>query len=440
MAGPRIKPSDFFNLLGFPGGLNNLATEQALPTDPVTGVELFAREATNVIFRDNGKFKRRPGTTKVLDLDEPHSGHSDPSFPVMLGREAGDIIAIDAQYAKTVVASGFGDLPMSACFLNDDAYFVIEDKATGRIDRNLVVHPMGIETPSGFGAAAVTGYSLDAGKYQVSISYLRNGEEGGSGVAMVVEVGANGGIELTLPDPPDSIDTIRVWASDCNGDLLYFVEDIPAGLPSYTVADGERGKDAKTTQLMPLPQGHIIRAMNSRLIVAYGNRVFIGDAFRRGLYNPRGGFFQYKGPRIDMLEIVGRGKTATMFVGIAGNTWRLVGEGDPKKFEQRRALGKGVVPGTSRVFPGDVFGRSEEEVAYWIAKDGTPCLGLPGGGVELMTDDKFVMPEAECGATGLQTRDGTRTVVTSLKGGEVSRMAVADTAEVFQYRNGILID
>jgi hypothetical protein len=437
MGAPRLRPEDFFNLLGFPGGMNNVDPEQALPTDPNTGEQIFARSAKNVIFTNNGKFFSRPGYALQSALDEGSCLFSHEDFPYMLAREGDAIIAFDERISKQVVLSGLSDKPTSFWCHNGEILFTTEGERTGIIDDSLGVRPLGVPSGDPLSVSASTNGGLAAGRYSVAVSYLTNGEEGGVGPATVIEVADNGSILVDFALPPDGVDQIRVWCSEPNDDRLYMVEDVLAGIPSTVIEQGWRGHANETRMLQPLPAGHIIRSLNGVVLMAKDGLVYYTHPMRK-LHHPSEGFVQYR-ERIDMLEVVGSSNDATIFIAAGKRVYRLVGSGDIRKFDQKMAYGHGAVPGTSAVFPGEVFGRDEEQVVYFIARNGIACLGLPGGQVVRLSEDRVVMPSYESGATGLRKDRGTVSVHSSLKGGAVSRLAIADSAEVFQYRNGIRV-
>ena len=87
--------------------------------------------------------------------------------------------------------------------------------------------------------------------------------------------------------------------------------------------------------------------------------------------------------------------------------------------------------------PGSLFGYGAGDMAYWMASDGVPCLGLPGGQVVPLTESSVAMQRFERGASLLRKIAGRSTVVTAGRGGSTSAFASSDRVEVRQFRNGI---
>ena len=89
-----------------------------------------------------------------------------------------------------------------------------------------------------------------------------------------------------------------------------------------------------------------------------------------------------------------------------------------------------AVPGTSTTLPGSYFGLEVETVAYWLATNGTPCIGLPGGQLIPLREDALALPvEAERGATGLMLFDGIRQLLTTTIGASANLAAASDSVD-----------
>lgn len=424
---------------GFPAGMNNVSPEYDLPANDF-GVAVAARDAKNVDFIDRaGKYRRRAGYTKVIDASSPSSLFADSEFPYMLVAVGGTIEAIDPQLVSTPVVGGLADTDVSCCELNGEVLWTIGNNVTGRINDLLENRPLGLPM-CGIGAlAAQDNGGLVAGVYQVCLSYMtESGEEGGVGKAGLVTVAANGGILVTLPMAnPVGCDYIRVWVSEPNGTLLYHVDDIPAGTPAMTIDQGPRGKDNRELlNLIPLPPGSIIRNLNGIVWMAQGRYLLYSEAMRAGLYNPAKNFIGLSKP-VDMMQPVGDSSAAGMYVG-SGDRVIWFGGATPKQSERRLVRMRGAVPGTGISVPYSLLGgESSIQVAMWMGKDGVPCIGLPGGVVKPMTEYTVAMHSFERGASLLRRANGVTQFVVVGSGATVSKVGAGDSAEVFQYRNGI---
>ena len=426
-----IKDSDLSPIAGWPGGINNAGAE----TSSIDTV----RDAVNVDFRPDGKFSLRAGYRRVLAGTHVQSLWSHPLFPFALVRVGQQLLAIDPTYAPTVLVDNLGLGQASYTELNGSALWTVAGVATGRIDANLVLHPFGVPSPDGVhGLVADTNGGLDGGVYQVAISYSINGEEGGAGLARQITIADNGAIRVTLPDPHGAVDTIRIWVSECDGTLLYHFMDVMAGMAEVLVTRSPRGKDLQTQFLQPLPAGHLLRVLNGIPWMAVQNQVYYSEAMRPGLHHPGFNRFSFQA-KVDMMQPVGQADSAGMYLAAGKRTFWL-GGATPKAMSQRIAYPYGAVPGTGLTVPGSVFGQSSPAPhAYWMATNGVPCLGLPGGEVLPLTDKTVAMHRFERGASLLREVAGVRSVVTAGQGGGLSPYGTSDKVVVRHFRNGIVV-
>jgi hypothetical protein len=429
--GGVIKDSDLSPITGWAGGINNTGAE--------TGAQDAVRDAVNVDFRADGKFSLRAGYRKVLAGANVHSLFSHPSFPFALVRVGPQLLSIEPDYVTTVIASGLGYQRASYAELNGAILWTVEGVATGRLDSMLNNHSLGVPSPDGIHALiADTNGGLDAGVYQVAITYSRNGEEGGCSAASQITIADNGAIRVDLPNPPSEIDTIRVWASEADGGVLYHVFDIPAGIAEVLVTKSPRGKAIETQFLQPLPAGHLLRVLNGIPWMAVQNQVYYSDPMRPGMHHPGFNRFAFQ-TKIEMMQPVGDAEGAGMYIASGGRTFWLAGA-TPKAASQRIAYPYGAVPGTGLTVPGSMFGQSSPAPhAYWMAKNGVPCLGTPGGVVLPLTDKTVAMHRFERGASLLREVAGVRSIVTAGQGGGVSPFGTSDKVAVRHYRNGIVV-
>lgn len=422
--------NDLTTFPGFPEGMNTVDDAAAIGPRAL-------REALNVDLHSGGKPRRRRGRRKVLGGSNVHSLFAHPDFPFALVRSTDQLLAFDGTFEPIVIADGLGGQPASYAELNGDLLWTVENVATGRLSPGLENRPLGVPTPPGVPqAAAAANGGLFAGAYKVALSYqLASGEEGGACAPRSVVVGDNGAIVVTLPDPEDArVEAIRVWISEPGDGVLYHAIDVVAGMPEVLIGEGPRGKDAEARHLFPLPPGHLLRVLNGIPWMATGNQVYHCEAMRPGLHHPGHHRFPFQ-KRIDMMQPVGQAESAGMYIASGQRTFWLAGA-TPKQTNQRIARSTGAVPGTGLTVPGEVFGQAAGDVAYWMASDGVPCLGLPGGQV-VPLNKQVARERFERGASLLREIAGVVQVVTAGRGGTRSSFGAADTVEVKQYRNGI---
>lgn len=430
MAG-LIDDSQLQTFAGFPRGINNTAREEDVPRDAV-------RDALNVDFTADGKPRRRQGRTKVLDLPGLHSVWGCPEHPTLLGRLGDDLIAIDphAGYATRVLASGLGLEEASYCELNGEVLWTVEDRASGRLDALQVNRPLGLPTPGMPALSLSTNGGLPAGVYQVSLTFRDAfGEDSGAPRASTISVPANGAIVVALPPAPAAAVETCVWVSEPDGTALYHAIATDADTPSLTLRDTPRGDELQTQHLSPLPAGQIVREVNGIVLMALGNVLYHGEAMRPRLGRLARNFIPFA-DRIDMLQPVGEGTAAGWFVGAGSRTYFLSGA-TPLQASIRFARVAGAVPGTGLSIPGELAGYPQfAQVAYWMGRDGSPCLGFPGGEVKVLAKDTAMTRFAR-GASLARELNGIRSLLTAGPQGPIASMAATDKAEVFHYRNGI---
>lgn len=422
---------------GWPAGIDNLNSEQALARDE-NGVTTALRDAQNVDLDRQGKPARRAGYRKLVSAaTHAHSLWASRDFPLALYVDGGDLMALPDGDAPFVVNAGMGIEPVSYAEAAGSAWWVSTSQH-GRVSGAGDAGAWGVVGPGGPPTLAATASGgLCAGRYQVAVTFMdAAGEESGTPRAATVDVADGGGIQLSdIPQPDDATHRIRVYASPANGDMLYFVADWPAGTATAFIGPHRAGRPLATQFLEPMPCGHIVRWQNGRLFVAAGSDLVFSEPLRYGLTDPvhnRIGF----GGRIDLLEPVGAGtEGAGLFVADGRKTY-FTGGADPKTYTLRIAYPHGVVPGTSLVVPGSVFGlESTAPVAYWLADNGVGCLGLPGGQVVPLRENQTIAPAATAGASLYRDTGAMRQVVTTLVNAVPRGLAIGDklTCEVFRH-------
>lgn len=413
----------------FPKGVDNVSRDT-----PVNAL----RAAENVDLSDEGKARRRAGYRKVRAGTRVQSIFADPRLPYMAARVGDDLLLLEGDQLELAqsIATGLGTAPAAYAVLNNELLWTVEGVATGRVD--MMGEPTSLGAPRGVLPAlqAGAGGGLDGGRYLVAVSYiLDSGEQGGASDPQAVTVADNGAIRVVLPDPPDAVTEMRIWRTEADGTLLQHAMDVPAGVAEAILMKGALGVDCETLDLQPLPAGHEIAVLNGIAWVAVGSHVYHGRALRPFQHHPGHDRIPYR-DRIDLMLPVGEGENAGMFIASGKRTFFVAGP-RTATLNQRIAYGHGAVPGTGLLAPAEMFGRSGGLVAYWMGRNGVPCLGLPGGQVVPLTQNTTAMDRFERGASLLRESAGFNTVVTAGFGGTASSTGVGDSVEVFQYRNGI---
>ncbi len=424
----------------FPAGVNNVAKEDSLPVDE-NGNQTSLRSAINVDLDNDGWPSRRQGRELMVEADRAHSLF--PTADHLFGVVDGDLKAYNASFAEQTVRAGVGPRFASFAHVNDDVFWT-NGVTHRRVAADLSDHPNAIATPTPPIATAAASGGLAAGEYLVSLTWSDvDGRESGASHPVVVDVAANGGIMLTnLPAAPEDAVTLHAYASPPNADpaILYRAYSLPAGATTLLLGKHQPGVTLKTQWLVPLPPGDIVRLFNGRLLVAFGAMLAWSDALRFGLMHPDNTLRMGQG--ITLMEPVGDGGDAGAGVFIADHkrTYFLSGNG-PEQWQRVIRYPHSAVPGTSLLVPGNVLGlETTQLVAFWLATNGVFCIGMPGGTVAPVTEDRLALPEGERGAVMFREVDGLRQLITSFITGGGNRFGVSDSAVGTVRRHGVTLD
>lgn len=421
MAGPEYKAA------GFPDGLNNRAHEKGGPTSE-NGIPTALREAVNVSLTREGRPFRRPGQTQRVE-GIAHSLYAmgqhllavvDGEFRAY--RQADDgTLTLDV----TIATTGNGYI---TCTDDDYSVFWSNGLVSGRLDEAFANHPLWIDTPNPVSLATTTG-ALAAGRYEVAVTVVdAEGRESGASGPVGRSVVSGQGLTVTLPAAPAGTVRWRLWITTPDGEVFYQAASLPANATSHVI--GHLATDAKleTLWLHPLVPTNVLRHGHNRL---YGlaNATFIwSEPYRVGLMHPDN--HMVLGTEATLLEPIGDGTAgAGLWIADHKRTYFLSSP-DFDTWQQQARYPHAAVPGTSHVLPGSHFGIDAERVVYWLARNGIPCLGLPGGQHIPLREDAVALPvDAERGATGLMIFDGIRQLLTTTVSASANIGQAADSID-----------
>lgn len=425
MAGTSDKA--LFRTGGYPAGLNNRAQATEGPVNE-NGVAVALREAVNVSLTAQGRPVRRPGQTARV-TGKAHSLFA--AAPWLLAVVDGELRAYrqaaDGALTQDAVLATPGD--RFCTFASDDfSTWWSNGVATGRIAEDLSVHPFWVDTPDPVTLAVATG-SLPKGRYEVSVTAVdADGRESGASGAVGLQLAAGQGIAVALPAAPAGAVRWRLYVTPPDGDVLYEQAELPISASSYTIGVRTAGAALETQWLHPLLPVQCLRYGHSRLFGLAGNVLIWSEEYRLGLMHPDNHIVL--GSEATLLEPIGDGTDgAGVWVADHKRTYFLAGA-DPANWQQQARYPHAAVPGTSTTLPGSYFGIEAETVAYWLAANGTPCIGLPGGQLVPLREDTLALPvDAERGATGLMLFDGIFQLLTTTIAASANLAAASDSAD-----------
>lgn len=424
--------------LTFPLGKNTVAKETDLPKGS-------ARELLNVDISNSGKPRRRRGFTSIYSGADIHSLVSTKKNSFFC--EGAALKRLNRDFTATPVRTGL-DLSAGLSYAEvDGRVYYSNGSQKGVITEEAVHAEWGVEAPVGQPMLAATAAGgLDAGTYQVAITYVSAlGEESGTGRAALLELPVGGGI-LISSIPQSSAASCNIYVSPANGDVLYLVKSVAMGTASTTVQSTINFSRMLETQFMEqVPAGHIVRHFKGRMWVAVGDLLVFSLPLRYGLYDPRFTYFRYS-ERISIVQPVEDG----IYVVSGVETFFLSGT-NPKDMSQSVVYHQGGVEGTGMSVPpkalkadnklldGVLSEGVTEDVAYWFSTTGA-VLGLPGGVTKPVTEDRMTISDYGQGATFLREEGDVRQLITALTNkGEGSGFGATDTATAEVRRNGVIL-
>lgn len=437
-----VDDGQLYKLGPFTAGLNNKAKPNHGPVD-ANGVQTALREAVNVDLDANGWLRMRRGQQSRV-ADAAHSLF--PTDAHLLAWVLGNLVAyrVEADGALTVdttLVSGLGDRFVTYASDDFDVYWS-NGVEQGRIDASdLSVHPFWIGTPDPVTLAVSASGGLARGSYEVSVTVLdASGRESAASAPVLLTLTAGQGITVTFPAKPQGTAAWRVYVTPPDGEVAYRCAQLPQSATGYSIGAHQAGKPLETAWLSVLPPCTTLRYGHGRLLGAVGNLLVWSESFRLGLMQDTN--HTVMGQEVTLLEPVGEGGDgAGWWVADHKRTYFMAGA-NPQEWAQIARYPHAAVPGCSVLAPGTAFGLdTTAPVAFWLARNGVFCLGLPGGTLIPLKEESLALPvDAERGAMAVMLFDGIRQALAVTMGGLSNQAAATDTADITIRRNGVVVD
>lgn len=431
----RPSPPSDNRFQGFKAGVNNVAAGTR-PTKDEFGTVQACMAAVNIDFDSAGRARMRRGTAMV----DARVHHSLTVFAdQMLAVANGDMVSYSDNGATlspgATIVPGLGNRFVSYATDDLDLHWS-NGFEIGRLDPDLVPHPVWLDTPDPLTVAAVAYGGLATGRYEVSATVRDlDGRESGASVCVPVDVADGGGIAVTFPEVPAGADHWSLYVTGANGDVLYFAQSHPIAVTTVAIGFAVRGKQLRTDNCYPMPPCDYLAYWNGRLVGARGNVLVWSEPYALGLTRPENCLIV--GNDITLLLALETGlfiadhKATYFFEGTTPNEWRQV-----------RKHPHAAVPYSGVIVSGLMFGlEADAPVAVWQSAAGLLMLGARDGSVKALRDDALAMPvAAEYGATAVFEFDGMRQVASSAHdGGPNARAAAASSVDFIVRRHGVTI-
>lgn len=387
---PTLQQDGSYREDRWPGGIDNRSARGRVKDGCVA-------DAVNVVPTHDGGFTLRPGYRQV------HSGTNVRGAlavgEVVLLADGADLVEYNARSGASRVLRQIAEVgAFAGAVLNDELFFCTETETLRYKDG--IVRRWGVPTAQ---EAQVTTTSGDAasqpGVYKIATTLVNEyGEESGVYRAQSVTVGEGRTLVVTPPATRTGYST-RVYVSAPNGDTMYLQAEAPAGpLVLATVRDDTQ-RMVTEGESEPEP-GYLVVAVGATIAVASRSSVWLTNPMRPHSRRYAHRFFQYPRP-VGVLQACGSG----LFVS-ADKTY-YVSNVDAEA-AQRVVLNYPAISSTGVELPG------VDSVA-WMTPYGL-AVGVEGGQVTLVSQDRFAPRVGDSGASGVIECDGTQAVVTTMRG------------------------
>jgi hypothetical protein len=387
-------------------GINHLADETSMVEEEV----MFLRDAENVDIDVDGNINRRKGYTQLLAGTGYHSIKNTQRGWLMLCNKESLGIFDPVTDTFTALATMAEAYLTSYTEENGILYAMNPSFSCLFKPADTTAYDLGVDLPNVIPdfAANTSGGTLLAGDYGITYSLVdADGEESGLGPVVKISLSSQGHIAGTMFTVISGY-SYRIYMTDVDGDELYQAAEFDADTVSFDIMDHELGRQPATQGLEPTPLGHIVRAYNSRLLIASTNFAYFTEAFRPHLHDPAHGFVATSG-FTTMIEPVGKG----VFIADTRGVKFYAGE-DPMEWKMLDVSPDPVVFGTSMVVPGSYFSNELaqfDEIAIWLSVSGYQ-LGLPNGEVVKINAEQVRLPQYVQGCSAFAIRDGRKQIVT----------------------------
>lgn len=428
----RIANNQLNDMGSFARGVNNVAAETDLRPDEV-------REAVNVDIGPKGGMARRRGSTLVA------AGDCHSLFPaadyLLLVKDGVLTATLGASDTDYPVRADMTALPVSYAQVGEDVYWS-DARVIRRVTPDFQDLPVWLDTPLTPSISAAAGGGMQAGTYQVTVTMVdAAGVESGAPLGAVIELSEGQGIQVSELVLAPGAAVARIYVTEPNGMEYYDrVETMSASVA--VTASMIAGAELETQFMYPLPAGQIVRLWNGYVLVASGDTLYFSEVLRTGLHRPDN-YYRFAG-LITMVQPVGDGEdSAGVYVSDGKRVYFLSGR-DPDTWAKQIRFLHPAVEGSGMEVSGSLFFDETEQpytgpVAFWLAKNGVYCLGLPGGAVRTIKEDSVALPSYERAAMLLREENGTRQIIGSFSGEKANAYAVTDTMSATVRRHGVTL-
>lgn len=393
---------------GFPHGMNNLTPDYSLPLGTI-------RNGQNIDIYDDGKFRRRKGSTKKVNTSGSHSFWHDPKnlnpdvnyyvneTSLYSLRESGGV------FTSTELVAGLAvGRRVSYTCVNGDVFWT-NGVISGRI-RNGINVGWGVKAPSNKPVLTATiGGALYGGTYQIVITHRNSlGEESGTDNAVSVTVSDNNRIVLTGLVAPLSADITQtcIYVTLPNGGVFYKVATISSTSTTYEINTVANVTTALKTQfLQPMVAGSRIAHLHGVIYVAVGSYVFYTEPLRYGLCNLNENFYSFPADVTEILAV-----QDGIYV-CSDETYFLSSPGT-SDVTQKVVSPYGAVYGTGTYIPNST-------AVAWFSPRGQ-VIAVESGQVKVITEENYAPGIMSTGVSIVREKNGLKQIINTVQQSAVS--------------------
>lgn len=376
-----------------------------VPAEQIAADELAA--AVNVDVNDNGRIIRRVGQTSF------NAGAADSLYAhgsVAVFRRSNALYRLLPSGGSALLVSGVNQ-PVAYCGVGGRIYW--SDGLVSGVIVSGEPESWGIRPPLTQAAhAALASGNLPLGRYMYAVTFLRDGEESGTGAAAETAEIAGGLSFSALPVPTDATHK-ALYLTRPNGRELYRAMVLPAATTTATYLGDTTalGQRLETQWKQNPPPSACIAEHNGSLLLGVGNHVLFTDAYRHDLVDP-----VRKSYRFDACVRLIAPVQGGVYVGTDNAVEFLAGDDIASVTRDVKAT-YGAVPGTLNYVDGSFLGTVQlsGRTALFATQEGV-CAGGQGGAFVNLSFDRYTYPVAGSGAGIVYMQDGRDRLIAAMRG------------------------
>jgi len=391
-----------FRMAEFMGKNNVLQPEMTKPNE--------FQVVKNVYVNDARKIRRRKGYHRVY-TGSVHSLFSNGDF--ILFREGTDLKRLEPDYSGTPIRSGItAGRPMRYQEIADRLFFT--DGVITGVYQNGACRSWGLEVPERPALTAIGG-SLSEGKYQITLTFLRNdGQESGAPASTLIDLPADSGIlidNISMSMDPTVVG-VNIYLTATNGEVPFFVATVLNGTRNLAYSGDGKGVSPCVTQFMEAPPpGQLLTYYQGRIYIAAGSVLYYTEKdYMVELASLHKAFIPWPS-RITMLGAVRNG----IWISTLSEIGFIAGDPGSSEVRYQPVARYGAIEGTCVEVDGPNIGDGSiaGHALLWTTPLGI-CVGGQDGLFKNLTAGRVVFPAVVSGVGAIKQEEDASLYVVGL--------------------------